>query len=53
MYGRRKTTLLEIERKNSQEEQDRLFSQQLNGQFNNMCVGGGNNSPPFTPPKTP
>lgn len=45
--------LLEIERKTFQEENDRLLAQQLNDQFNNMCVGGGNNSPPSTPPKTP
>lgn len=48
-----KKTLLEIERKAYQEDQDRLLAQQLNGQFNNMHIGCGNKSPPSTPPKTP
>ena len=46
-------TLLEIERKVFQEEQDRLLAQQLNDQFNNMHISGGKNYSPFTPAKTP
>ena len=45
--------LLEIERKKLQEDQDILWTQQLNGQFNNTHVSSGNNSPPSTTLKTP
>ena len=44
--------LIEIERKSHQEAQDLIMAQQLNNKFNNVHIGGGNNSPPLTPPET-
>ena len=29
------------------------MAQQLDNEFNNVHIGGGNNSPPLTPPETP
>ena len=48
-----KQVIIEMERKSYQEEQDLLMASQLDNQFNNVRIGGGNNSPPSTPPKTP
>ena len=45
--------IIEMERKSHQEAQDLLMASQLDSQFNNVHIGGGNNSPPSTPPKTP
>ena len=42
-----------MERKSRQEEKDIFKALQLENQFNNVHIGGGNNSPPSTPPKTP
>ena len=45
--------IIEMERKSYQEAQELLMASQLDNQFNNVHIGGGNNSPPSTPPKTP
>ena len=45
--------IIEMERKSRQEEQDFFKTSQLDNHFNNVHIGGGNNSPPSTPPKTP
>ena len=45
--------MIEIEMKARQEAQDLLMASQLDNQFKNVHIGGGNNSSPSTPPKTP
>ena len=45
--------IIEMERKSRQEEQDFFKTSQFDNQFKNMHIGGGNNSPPSTPPKIP
>ena len=45
--------MIEIEIKACQEEQDLLVARHLENEFNNVHIGGGDNSPPLTPPKTP
>ena len=45
--------IIEMERKSHQEAQDLLMALQLDNQFNNVHIHGGNNSPPSTCPKTP
>ena len=45
--------IIEMERKSRQEAHDLLMASQLDNQFNNVHICGGNNSPPSTPPKTP
>ena len=45
--------IIEMERKSHQEEQDIFKTSKLDNQLKNVHIGGGNNSPPSTPPKTP
>ena len=44
--------IIEMERKSCQEAQDLLMASQLDNQFNNVHIGGGNNFSPSIPPKT-
>ena len=45
--------MIEIERKSYQEAHDLLVAQQLDNEFNNVHIGGGNNSPALTLLETP
>ena len=53
MYGRGKSSFVRNRKEKITRGARYTLAQQLNGQFNNMHVSGGNNSPPSTPPKTP
>ena len=45
--------IIEMERESHQEAHNLLMAAQINNQFNNVYINGGNNSPPLTPPKSP
>ena len=44
--------IIEMETKSRQQEQDFFKTSQLENQFNNVHIGGGNKSPPLTPPES-
>ncbi|WP_233109392.1 hypothetical protein, partial [[Clostridium] innocuum] len=45
--------LLDIRKRATQEEEDRLYAQQIHNQFNGRGTNSGTNSPPSTPSPSP